>query len=131
MSPPITYAEAHDVSPYDLARLWLEQIHQVDASAEEELAELATMSALAGWLNGWRPLQIHRAILAGASPQQVADAYGDALDRVYTDWQTWAHGQRSLNGDASGTPGVDAEQYAHVHTIFMLTLTGGGRQEVP
>ena len=43
-------------------------------NASDAVVELACMSALAGWLSRWKPISIHRAILARAQPEAVAAA---------------------------------------------------------
>jgi hypothetical protein len=43
-------------------------------TAYDELAELATMSALAKWLQRWQPIAIHSAVLAGARMEGITGA---------------------------------------------------------
>ena len=61
---------------------------------EHHLDELALMTVLAEWLTRWQPISMHRALLAGATPDQVAEAAGTSVRGVYELWKQWADGQR-------------------------------------
>jgi hypothetical protein len=108
-SHPLTFAEAEQLPPYELARLWGSQPWPVRVSSEvatergipvrtveHELQELAVMAALQSWLDRWEPLLIHRALSTGASVDQVAAAAGATPAEVATRWQEWSSGQRQL-----------------------------------
>jgi ANTAR domain len=48
-------------------------------TAYDELAELATRSALAKWLQRWQPIAIHSAVLAGARMESITGALGNSM----------------------------------------------------
>jgi hypothetical protein len=81
-----------------------------------ELAELACMSALAGWLTRWLPIAIHSAMRAGAQPEAVARACGLDVGDVYQRWNEWAIIQRDFILD--GKPGITDDQYEAVAARF-------------
>jgi hypothetical protein len=99
---PLTFAEAEKVNAYELARRWggstrfPARLKGEESQAERELEELAVMAALRRWLERWTPAQIHRALLAGASVDQVAAAAGMTPDDVAATWRAWDVGQRQL-----------------------------------
>jgi hypothetical protein len=51
------------------------------------------MTVAAEWLTRWQPVSVHRALLAGATPDQVADAAGTSVGGMYEQWKQWADGQ--------------------------------------
>lgn len=65
---PITFRAAEELGAFQLAELWADRTAwPIDRrTAYDELAELATMSALAKWLTRWQSIAIHSAVLAGA-----------------------------------------------------------------
>jgi hypothetical protein len=54
---------------------------------EHHLEELVLMTVSAEWLTRWQPISMHRAILAGATPEQVADAAGASVREVFGRWE--------------------------------------------
>ena len=82
----------------------------------DELSELAVMSALAAWLRRWQPIAIHSAVLAGARPEAVAGALGDATEATFARWHEWARRQRDFI--VGGKPGITAEEYEAVWSWF-------------
>jgi hypothetical protein len=108
--------ELDGVSAFDLARGWGERAGWRigdDRRAEDELAELAVMSALAAWLDRWAPISVHRAVLGGATPTQVADAMGTDVSTVAQRWRAWADRQRWLRESGSRF-GMPPAEYATV-----------------
>lgn len=112
-TPPervITFAEAEKIGAYELARRWGDRFRLpvsiapekaaglgVDVrTADDELDELATMSALRSWLDRWTPTQIHTALRTGATVDQVAAATGKTTVGVAECWREWDAGQRRL-----------------------------------
>ena len=85
---PVTFRAAEKLGAFDLAQLWADRTAWPidERSAYDELAELATMSALATWLTRWMPIAIHGAMLAGARPEAVAGALGGSLQVAYERW---------------------------------------------
>ena len=66
---PVTFEAASDLGAFELASRWADRLSwpmPLNRSASDDLAELACMSALAQWLVRWKPIQLHRAVLAGA-----------------------------------------------------------------
>jgi hypothetical protein len=60
--------------------------------------------------------QLHRALLAAATPDQVAEAAGTSVRSVYEQWKQWADGKRrSL---VAGRPGVTQEAYQAIQARF-------------
>jgi hypothetical protein len=78
------------------------------------LAELACMSALVRW----RPIQLHRAVLAGAELEAVAAALGGSVDEAFRLWHPWAVQQRA--SVISDKPGVTAEEFETVARAFAV-----------
>ncbi len=66
---------------YDVAGRWLhrEPAFRHEHEAEHHLEELALMTVSAEWLTRWQPISMHRALLAGATPDQVAAAAGASV----------------------------------------------------
>ena len=113
---------SHSTRPKNLApsswpgsgRTWL--AWPMNATAHNEIAELACMSALAQWLARWQPIQIHRAVLRGAEPAVVAAALGDDITQTFGRWCSWALEQR--DSVVCGRPGVTAKEYETVAAVF-------------
>ena len=82
----------------------------------DELAELATMSALAKWLTRWQPIAIHSAVLAGARMEAIAGALGNSLQVAFDRWHEWASRQRDFITD--GKPGVTENEFETVAQRF-------------
>ena len=72
---------------------------------EHHLEELALMTVAAEWLTRWQPISMHRALLAGATPEQVADAAGTSVSGVYEQWQQWTDEQGKTTNRAPDPPG--------------------------
>lgn len=127
--PLLTYEQAHDVGAHALARRWLDDAtealdHRVDVAAQ--LTEAATMAALAGWLHRWLPITIHHALLAGATPVQVAAATGLDVDAVAERWREWS--QRQL----IYVPGASVAEHRRVARIIAPSTTRAcGRTDMP
>lgn len=111
---PITFRAAEDLDPFELAQLWCDRTTRpIDERTQyDELSELAVMSALAAWLRRWQAIAIHSAILAGARPETVADAFGDTVEATFDLWHEWAIEQRDFV--IKGRPGISAEEYDRV-----------------
>src|ERR1700755_2518649 len=102
-----TYGEAANVNEYTLARRWADltrvPLHsELGRGAEHDLDEVATMSVLADRFRGWIPLGMHRAMLHGASLNQVAAAAGVAPVEAAAMWREWADGQLHLRTTPAG-----------------------------
>jgi hypothetical protein len=114
----LTWQQADLLSPHEALERW--RNHEPAALHEHEpehhLEELALMTVSAEWLTRWQPISMHRAILAGATPGQVAEAAGLSVRDVFERWERWADGQRGLV--LAGRPGVSAEAYETVRARF-------------
>jgi len=115
---PITFRAAEDLGAFELAQLWADRTAWPinERTAYDELAELATMSALAKWLQRWQPIAIHGAMLAGAKPEAVAGALGNSLQVAFDRWHEWASRQRDVIGN--GKPGITEDEYQAVARRF-------------
>jgi hypothetical protein len=108
---PITFRAAEDLGAFELAQLWADRTAWPlsERIAYDELAELATMSALAKWLTCWQPIAIHGAVLAGARMEAIAGALGNSLQVAFDRWHEWASKQRDFI--VNGKPGITEEDY--------------------
>jgi hypothetical protein len=115
---PITFRAAEDLGAFQLAELWADRMAWPisERTAYDELAELATMSALAKWRTRWQPIAIHSAVLAGARMEAIAGALGNSLQVAFDCWHEWALRQRDLV--FNGNPGISGEEYAAVVRRF-------------
>src|SRR5437763_14801039 len=95
---PITFNAAENLGAFELAQLWADRTAWPlsERTAYDELAELATISALAKWLTRWQPIAIHSAVLAGARMGSIAGALGNSLQVALDSWHEWASGQRDF-----------------------------------
>jgi hypothetical protein len=89
---PITFRAAEDLGAFELAQPWADRTAWPisERRAYDELAELATMSALAKWLTRWQPIAIHSAVLADARMECIAGALGNSLQVAFDRWHEWA-----------------------------------------
>lgn len=124
---PATFDEAYELGAYPLAVMWSDTTRWSAGPMplEEELAELAVMSALVRWLDGWRPVNVHRAILGGATVEQVVAAHGGTLQEVADAWTRWADGQRDLR-ERLGRFGITGDEYGRVAAVFATALGRDG-----
>jgi hypothetical protein len=118
---PDTFEEAEDLGAFELASRWADRLSwptPLNRSASDDLAELACMSALARWLVRWQPIQVHRAVLAGAGLEAVAAALGGSVEDAFRLWHPWAVRQRE--SVICGKPGVTAEEFETVARAFAI-----------
>jgi hypothetical protein len=115
---PITFKAAEDLGAFELAQLWADRTAWPisERTAYDELAELATMSALAKWLTRWQPIAIHSAVLAGARMESIAGALGNSLQVAFDRWHEWASRQRDFI--IRGKPGITEDEYKAVARRF-------------
>jgi len=115
---PITFRAAEDLGAFELAQPWADRTAWPisERRAYDELAELATMSALAKWLTRWQPIAIHSAVLAGARMECIAGALGNSLQVAFDRWHEWASRQRDFI--ISGKPGITEDEYEAVARRF-------------
>jgi hypothetical protein len=115
---PITFNAAEDLGAFQPAELWADRTAWpiTERTAYDELAELATMSALAKWLTRWQPIAIHGAMLAGAKPEAVAGALGNSLQVAFDRWHEWTVKQRDFI--IGGKPGITEDENETVARRF-------------
>lgn len=114
----LTWRQADLLSPHDAIERWRHLAPAVLHPDEPEyhLEDLALMTVSAQWLTRWQPIAIHRAILAGATSQQVCSAVGASMPDVFERWLGWVEGQRHLV--IGGRPSVSEEAYIQVLASF-------------
>ena len=92
----LTRRQADLLPVYEVVGRWLHRepafLHEHES--EHHLEELALMTVAAEWLTRWQPLSMHRALLAGATPEQVAEAAGTSVRAMHKQWKQWVDGQR-------------------------------------
>lgn len=104
-----TLADAHDVNPYELARLFADSYLPIRLTPGQELADgdeertvdhelhrLTVMTALQTWLTRWHPGEIQTALEHGATLDQVTAATGQTHQQIIAEWRTFDEGQRAL-----------------------------------
>ena len=62
-------------------------------------------------------IDIHRALVAGASPAEVAHVLGGHVTEMTGRWRTWAPGQRSLRDWCPGL-GLGRDEYEKVAAVL-------------
>lgn len=92
----VTFADANDENPYQLAREWgdVSRLLHLRGSVDGELDQLARMAVLIDRLTRWLPLQIHAALRAGASLDDVEAATSLTRAEIWEAWNSWAGRQR-------------------------------------
>lgn len=120
----LTRQQADLLPVYEAVERWLhhEPAFLHEDEPEHHLEELALMTISAEWLTRWQPISMHRAMLAGATPDQVADAAGRTVRDVFKQWERWADMQR--HSIIAGHPGVAEEEYETVRERFAAAVEG-------
>lgn len=122
-----TRAEAIDADPrwsaFDLATYWGDRTRwpAITADPNDELHELATISALAEWLRRWMPIHVHKALLGGKDLQDVANAACVSPYDLRPIWEVWARGQLGLYagpGVSGRRLGISPDEAAAVRQMF-------------
>jgi hypothetical protein len=127
---PVTFKEAEDLGAFELALRWADRLSwpmPLNRSASDDLAELACMSALTRRLIRWQPIQLHRAVLAGAALEAAAAALGGSVEDAFRLWHSWAVQQRE-SVICSG-PGVTVEEFETVARAFSIAGVGAPGEE--
>jgi hypothetical protein len=115
----LTRRQADLLPVSDVVGRWLhrEPAFLYEHEPEHHLEELALISVGAEWLTRWQPISMHRALPAGATPDQVAEAAGTSVRGMYEQWKQWADGAAPLAD--RGRPGVTKEAYETIQARFM------------
>jgi hypothetical protein len=85
------------------------------------LRQVALQNAVAERMRIGATIDIHRALVAGAAPGEVAHVLGVSVTEVAGRWRTWAEGQRRLRDRCPGL-GLGRDEYAQVAAV----LAGAG-----
>jgi hypothetical protein len=91
------------------------------------LQQVALQNAVAEWMRIGATIDIHRALVAGAAPGEVAHVLGVSLTEVAGRWRTWAEGQRGLRDWCPGL-GLGRDEYERVAAVLNSAGDGGPGQ---
>jgi hypothetical protein len=81
------------------------------------LRQVALQNAVAEQMRIGAMIGIHRALVAGAAPGEVAHVLGVSLTEVAGRWRTWAEGQRRLRDWCPGL-GLGRDEYEQVAGVL-------------
>lgn len=81
------------------------------------LGQVALQNAVAGWMRIGATIDIHRALVRGAAPAEVAHVLGASVTEVAGRWRTWAEGQRRLRDWCPGL-GLGRDEYEQVAAVL-------------
>ena len=85
------------------------------------LRQVALQNAVAERMRIGATIDVHRALVAGAAPGEVAHVLGVSVTEVAGRWRTWAEGQRRLRDRYPGL-GLGRDEYVQVAAV----LAGAG-----
>jgi hypothetical protein len=85
------------------------------------LRQAALQDAVAGRMRAGATVGIHRALVAGAAPGEVAHVLGVSVAEVAGRWRSWAEGQRRLWDRCPGL-GLGRDEHEQVAAV----LAGAG-----
>ena len=85
------------------------------------LRQVALQNAVAERMQIGATIDVHRALVAGAAPGEVAHVLGVSVTEVAGRWRTWAEGQRRLRDRYPGL-GLGRDEYVQVAAV----LAGAG-----
>ena len=81
------------------------------------LRQVALQNAVAGRMRIGATIDIHRALVVGAAPGEVAHVLGVSVTEVAGRWRTWAEGQRRLRDRYPGL-GLGRDEYEQVAAVL-------------
>ena len=81
------------------------------------LRQVALQNAVAERMRIGATIDIHRALVAGAAPGEVAHVLGVGVTEVAGRWRTWAEGQRRLRDRYPGL-GLGRDEYEQVAAVL-------------
>jgi len=91
------------------------------------LWQVALQDAVAERMRTGATIDIHRALVAGAAPAEVAHVLGVSVTEVAGRWRSWAEGQRSLRDWCPGL-GLGRDEYAQVAAVLAGAAGNGPGQ---
>ena len=105
---PITRRDADRINLYEHLAWYLDVAARPAHDSTDRLAhleELARVSVVVWLLDGWQAIEVHKAVRAGATLQEVVLALGEPAEQVVARWRRWSAGQRGLweSWQAEGT----------------------------
>lgn len=92
-----------------------------DGDAGYCLRQAALQNVVAERMRAGAVIDVHRALVAGAAPGEVAHVLGVSVTEVAGRWRAWAEGQRRLRGWCPGL-GLGRDEYEQVAAV----LAGAG-----
>lgn len=128
---PATFEHYEAENAYGL----LGQLHDLAVSPttglDQDLTVIAMAAAVVSWWGRWQPGMVHRALVAGASVDQVVAATGRPMADLYQAWRVFARGQVGLYEDclARGRAhplGMAPGARDQVEALFVGALAGEG-----
>ena len=81
------------------------------------LRQVALQNAVADWMRIGATIDIHRALVGGASPAEVAHVPGGSVTEMTGRWRSWAEGRRSLRDWCPGL-GLGRDEYEEVAAVL-------------
>lgn len=81
------------------------------------LRQVALQNAVAERMRIGATIDIHRALVVGATPAEVAHVLGVSVTEVAGRWRTWAEGQRRLRDWCPGL-GLGRDEYEQVAAVL-------------
>lgn len=97
-----------------------------DDSAGWWLRQAARESVIAARMSARAAVSVHRALLAGATLAQVADAAGVSNAEAAERWRSWADGQRELARQLPGL-GISERDYRLAAAAVSADAPGSGQ----
>ncbi|HEY6747668.1 MAG TPA: hypothetical protein VI357_18360 [Mycobacteriales bacterium] len=88
-------------------------------SAAYYVRQAGLETVVADRMRVWAVISVHRALWAGASVAELAQAIGSTFEQVAGRWRVWADGQRRLNEHCPGL-GVSAGEYDRVDAVLAV-----------
>jgi hypothetical protein len=96
-------------------------------SAGHWLRQAALESLIAQRMAAWAVVSIHRALLAGATLPQAADAAGITCAQAAERWRSWADGQRQLRRQVPGL-GLGEDDYLRAASVIEADAAAAHRE---
>lgn len=88
-----------------------------DGDAGYYLRQVALQNVVAERMRTGVVIDIHRALVAGAGPAEVAHVLGVSVSEVAGRWRAWAEGQRRLRDRCPGL-GLGRDEYERVAAVL-------------